>query len=484
MKKKLKKKAKIRRIKKAKRVARKVKVKVKRAAKKTKIKVKRIIRKVRAKRVKKKIIKKHVKRTVKKITVKKVTRHKVLTDFTSANSVFKPKIRVIGIGGGGGSIVSEIGRSLEKASFVVADSDIRVMKKKPGIKYFYFGEEITHGLGTGMNPDIGKEAAHNNREKIKKILEGQDIVILVGALGGGLSSGAAPIFAEISRNLGNITLGIFTTPFKFEGTKKAQISHKAIKSLREHLNAVITIQNERIFKIANEKTSITEAFSMVNKNLIESLESLIDLIYNPGLINIDFADLRTTLKGRGMMAFLNTAEASGKDRSDQVVEKILSNPLFGYNIQPEKVLFNISGGESLSMIEVEKISRVISELNPKAKIIFGISKNAKAKGKIKTTLLTTGPSFSLPEPVIIKKEEKKRVVKKIVEKIKKKEKLIKLPISRVPAPIAVAVANKKESIRRSALEVRKAQDLEESKKLEGESEWEVPAFLRRMRFKT
>lgn len=442
-------------------------------------------RKIQARRIKPKRTKPRRSRPTKKEAV----------DLSSpAAAVFRPKIKVIGIGGGGGSIVSEIGKTLEKTSFVIVDTDIRAIKKKPGIKYFYFGESVTHGLGTGMNPDLAKEAAEKEKERITKLLEGQDIIILVASLGGGLGSGAAPVFAEISRGLDNVTLGIFTLPFRFEGKKKAKISHKALQDLKKHVNALVTIPNERIFKVIDEKTSITEAFSLVNKNLIASLESLIDLIYNPGLINIDFADLRTILRGRGMMAFLNSIEASGKARADEIVEKILKNPLFNNNIKAEKILFNIAGGNNLSMIEVEKISRKIAELNPQAKIIFGISKNQKAKNRIKTTLLITGPST----PIIIKpevKKEKKEVVKpkekkkelKVV-KVKKKKKTVKKPVIKNSIPINVGTmasqpVAKKEMIRRTALEAKKAQEIEESKRMKQEAEWEIPAFLRRMRFK-
>lgn len=448
----------------------------------------------------KKVVKKPVKkvrlikRTKPKI-VKKTIRHKKVIKkpvefLSSVSSVFRPKIRVIGVGGGGGSIVSEIGRSLQKASFVIADTDIRAIKKKSGIKYFYFGEEVTHGLGTGMNPDLAREAAEREKERIVKLLEGQDIVIIVASLGGGLGSGAAPVFAELSKNLGNVTLGIFTLPFKFEGSKKTSISHNAIQNLRGYLNALITISNERIFKIVDEKTSITEAFSLVNKNLIESLESLIDLIYNPGLINIDFADVRTILKGRGMMAFLNTAEASGKNRAEEVMKNITSNPLFNSNVQAEKILFNISGGENLSMFEVDKISRSIAELNPKAKIIFGISKSQKSKSKIKTTLLITGPSFI---PTVSEKKDPVKIIPVREKKVKNHKKIVKkriinIPIIKTSSPIIVSASSnrpvaKKDMIRRNALEVKKVQEAEENKRLSQEAEWEIPAFLRRMRFK-
>lgn len=435
---------------------------------------------------------------------------------------FKTKIKVIGIGGGGGSIVSEIGRSLEKATFVIADTDVRSMKKKSGIRDFYFGQAVTHGLGTGMNPDLAREAAVQEREKINKLLENQDIIILVGSLGGGLASGAAPIFAEASRALGNVTLGIFTTPFRFEGNKKARIAQKALQNLRGHLNAVITIPNEKIFKIIDEKTSITEAFSTVNKNLIESLESLIEMIYNPGMINIDFADVRAILKGRGMTAFLNIAEASGKNRAEEINEKILKNPLISSNLKPEKILFDISGASNLSMLEVDKISRRIAELNPKAKIIFGISKNQKSKNRIKTTLLITGPSIAAPKeekPAFAKamagKEEKPVLVakpaeiKKAVPALKqgdKKEAKRGKPASPRPKtakkkePAAKKIvpkkivsagieekqekpAEKKEMIRRNALEAKKVEEIEESRRIKEDAEWEIPAFLRRMKSK-
>lgn len=460
-------------------------------------------RKVKAVKSRKKAIRKTVKRTARKKVSKKPKKVivKPETFDLSSNSIFRPKIRVIGVGGGGGSIVSEIGRSLEKASFVIADTDVRAIKKKSGIKYFYFGEEVTHGLGTGMNPDLARRAAENEKERITKLLEDQDIIILVASLGGGLGSGAAPIFAEISKNLGNVTLGIFTLPFKFEGSKKSSISHRAINNLRNQLNALITISNEKIFKVVNEKTSITEAFSLVNKNLIESLESLIDLIYNPGVINIDFADVRTTLKGRGMMAFLNTVESSGKNRAEDIASRIFSNPLFNLNIKAEKMLFNISGGNNLSMVEVDKISRAIAELNPKAKIIFGISKNLKAKGKIKTTLLVTGPSYiSVREPEPAKKiipitkkakvsERKKKIKISKKKNIKSnKKQSLSSSVIRTSIPIMVGTSSesmvlKKEMIRRNALEVKKAQEMEENKRLKQEAEWEIPAFLRKMRFK-
>lgn len=436
----------------------------------------------------------------------------------SPESLFKAKIKVIGIGGGGGSIVSEIGKSLKKATFVIADTDIRALKKKSGIKYFWFGQELTHGLGTGVNVDLAKQAAESAKEKISNFFKDQDIVIFIASLGGGLGSGATQVFAQAAREFGGITFGIFTMPFKFEGRNKQRIALNALKLLRSSLNVSLVIPNEKIFKIIDSSTPITNAFSTVNKSLIESLESLIDLIYNPGIINIDFADLRTILKGIGNSAFLNTVEGSGKDRVEKVCESIFKNPLLQNNVfKTEKILFNISGGENLSMFEVEKISSHIASLNPKAKIIFGISKNSKLKNKIKTTILTTGalPGAQVKEgvPKVIpakkigsaKFVEPGKVIKKkisIVKKLKKikivkNKKLVSVvPVAELLVPEIPVLEQKKidinriasepvkKTIRRSGLEIKKAEELQEKKRIDQEKEWEIPAFLRKVKIKS
>ncbi|MEK7124096.1 MAG: cell division protein FtsZ [Patescibacteria group bacterium] len=426
---------------------------------------------------------------------------------------FRAKIRVIGIGGGGGSIVSEIGRSLNKASFVIADSDSRGFTKKSGIKYFPFGENLTHGLGTGLNVELGKEAASQAREKIQKLFEGQDIVILVASLGGGMGSGATQIFAQsLPQNFSGITLGVFTLPFKFEGSNKFKIANKALWQLRDLMNVSITIPNEKIFKIIGNDTPITQAFSMVNKSLVESLESLIDIIYSPGIINIDFADLKAILSGMGSLAFLNTVEVSGKDKTEKAIKAVLNNPLYqSNNFSPAKVLFNIAGGGNLSMHEVDKISSAISEKAPNSKIIFGISKNSQLKNKIRITLLMTGPSLSGKSHAAGNKRQaskklavRKLTIKQVKSKIKTKSKNKKIrtgksassyqvekivstllpvfnerPVSADSRKLSIIGSmQSKKAIRRNALEIRKEQEMEEKKKIEQEKEWEIPAFLR------
>lgn len=427
-----------------------------------------------------------------------------------AQDLFRARIKVVGVGGGGGSIVSEIGKTLKKATFVVADTDARSIKKKSGIRYLLFGQEVTHGLGTGADPEIARQAAISDQEKIENIFKDQDIVIIIASLGGGVGSGATEIFAKMASSCGAISMGIFTLPFKFEGKTKSKIALKSLKELRDMLNVSITIPNEKIFKIIGQSTPITQAFSMVNKNMISSLESLIDLIYNPGTINIDFADLRSILRGKGSVAFLNTIEESGKDRAEQISEKILINPLYNSNnFTADKILFNISGSGNMSMFEVEKISSKISSVNPKAKIIFGISKNSsasKSASKLKTTLLMTGRAFErekdekeekIIDKIELEAKDVKENKKEIVVKKDKKSKERKIEIAPglalpvMPSAIIdkklsiVQVPDKpaKKAIRRSALDVKKAQEQEEEKRLAQEQEWEIPAFLRRVKFK-
>jgi cell division protein FtsZ len=450
------------------------------------------------------VIKKKIVKKVKTGGKKRIVPKEIDVQFP-AQALFKAKIKVIGIGGGGGSIVSEIGRSLEKATFVVADTDMRAMKKKPGIKYLCFGQEFTRGLGTGANVELAKQAAESIRDKMKDIFQDQDIVIFIASLGGGLGSGATQIFAEEAKKFGGITLGIFTTPFKFEGNNKHRISQNSLKVLKEALNVSLVIPNEKIFKIIDETTPITTAFSTVNKSLIDSLESLIDLIYNPGIINIDFADLRTILKGRGNLAFLNTIHESGKDRVEKTCQNVFKNVLLQNNgFKAGKILFNISGDEKLSMFEVEKISSHISSLNPQAKIIFGISKDNKLRNKIKTTILMTDgqanseKELSMQEKpkldVKLEAKPKAEVVKiiknkKIIKKVKKTKPVLELPTQVQSMPTITEIEKidikkspselpAKKTIRRSGLEIKKAEEIQEKKRQEQEEKWEIPAFLR------
>lgn len=436
--------------------------------------------------------------------------------------VKKTKIRVIGIGGGGASIVSELATKVKKASFVAANTDAQALKgASRGTLRFQFGQNLTRGLGTGMNSELATIAAQSEKEKIKKLLSGQDLCIFVACLGGGTGSGATPIFAKISRNLGNISYGIFTLPFKFEGEKKSQLAIEALEKVRPNLNAISIIPNERIFQIIDKNTPLKTALSVINKNLAESLEDLIETIYEPGLINIDFADVKTVFEGRGRLTYLHSAEVSGLSKNEEEIKKILSSPLYPYTIRGAKgILFNIVGEKNIELAEVSQISKAISELvNREAKIIFGVSQKKghdlqQEKGKIKVTILATGCGQRVfPAEETVKKEidqRKKKIRKtktstrktkkkkgksviskrKIKIKIKKEKKrkkrkgkpstTLQKAASEEKTPSEVLTPEKIEvTVRRNALEVKKDIEAEEKELIAEEKKWETPAFLRR-----
>ena len=413
----------------------------------------------------------------------------------------KIKIKVLGIGGGGSSIVSEIAKSLTKISFTAVDTDFRALKRvKKNIKCFPLGKDITYGLGTGMNSDLAQKVAMSEKEKISKILKGQDLVILVSSLGGGVGSGMSPVFAEISQSLGNKTIGFFTLPFKFEGERKYKAALDSLESMKEFLNVHICISSENIFKVVDKNISVQQAFFFVNEILTKNLRELINIIYKPGLINVDFADLREILAKKGKLAFLNTFTVAGEKKVEKTIQGLFSNSLLSCDLVAERILFNITGGKDLKMLEVEGIGKAISKLNPRAKIIFGISEKSNFKNQIKTTLLMIGSekkkyspskSKSKPKPkpkskpkpkpksklkpkvlsrslqVLTKDKEKKLTIKKREEKSKDSSQVKTVPeTKRIP-------------LRRNAIEIKKAEKVEELKKLAQEKELEVPAFLRR-----
>jgi len=467
----------------------------------------------------KKIKKVKTKRRISKKTFKARTKISTKISLLDKKSFLKGpikriKIRVIGVGGGGSSIVSEVSQKIAplgkgKISFVVANTDLKALRKASFQSLrFPFGQNLTFGLGTGMNPQLGRLAAQKEKEKIKKILEGQDLIILVSSLGGGVGSGATPIFAKICQDLGLLTFGFFTLPFKFEGEKKMEIAKNSLKKLKPYLNALSIIPNERIFQVVDKKTPLTSALSVINKNLAKSLEGLLEIIYQPGLINIDFADLKTILAGNdlepsfGKIAYLNTVEVEGQNKVPEAIKKLISSPLYPYSISGvQGILFNIAGEPNLKLAEVNEISQAIfAESEGEAKIIFGISENRKLKDKLKITILATGckTNFISSKEKSVKNVPKERKKQKIkvrsenpIQTEKKKENKVLATRARqsrakggdeatASSTTGAGFFEKTtQKIRRNAIQVKKALQEEEEKILEKEKIWETPAFLRK-----
>ena len=390
----------------------------------------------------------------------------------------KIKVKVVGLGGGGSSIVSEVSSLLKTYSFVACDTDTRTAKKiKKNVKFFQLGQTVLNGMGTGMNTDLAQKIASDEKDKLEQIFAGQDICVLVGCLGGGVASGAGPIFAQAAKNQKCLSIGIFTLPFIFEGEKKMKVAKKAITELKEHLSGIIVVSNEKIFQLTDKKISLKKALSFLNQFFALWLSELLDVVFKPSLVNIDFADLKTILKDRGHTLFFSQAQASGVNRVEDIIKNIFQNNMLSdppKNVK--RVLFNISGGKDLKLKEVELISEEIARLNPKAKIIFGISQINQKKEKIKVVLLAVCED---DKKLKISEENQETVLekKKNNKKLKSPTPPLRLPKRRSGVGGSVAPVSA-EKTRRTAVEAQRAED--EAEKIEWltETDWDVPAFMR------
>ncbi len=426
------------------------------------------------------VTKNKVKKVSKKKIVKKPLALKTKKKVSDDNSTSKTKIRIIGIGGGGGSIISEISTDLSKIDFVAANTDKRSLRDlSRKVKTFHFGNKQTKGFGTGMDPELGKNAASEEKDKIKKLMEGQDVCILVASLGAGTGSGATPIFAKVAKESGCIVYGIFTLPFNFEGLRKMEIAKDSLEETRLHLNAISILPNENIFNIIDKNAPLKEALSIINKNLSESLKGLMEAIYNPGLINIDFADFKTILEGKGKITYLNTDTFDASKGAEDSLKKVINNPFYSYGINGSSgILLNVTGSKKIGLNDVSKISSMISgKAKRNASIIFGISHDDKYGDKIKITILAVGCEA---EEIFSKNNEKKELILK-KKPIKKKKEVLKNKKTEKDNKKKNNDFEDKVEIksRRNALEVKKANEEIEKELLEDEKKWETPAFLRR-----
>ncbi len=400
------------------------------------------------------------------------------------DGVARTRMRIIGIGGGGSNIVSEISQKLQKADFVAANTDAQALKSVGrNTKRFAFGQNLTKGLGCGMDAKLGELAAQEDQERVKKLLEGQDLCVLIASLGGGTGSGAVPVFAQFANDLKNLTVGIFTMPFAFEGEKREQLALDALEKLKPLLNAYVIIPNDRIFQIVEKNAPLRFALSSINKKLSESLEGFIETLFLPGLINIDFADVRALLQGKGRLAYVSSVTASGEDRVKLALDQVLADHLYDYQSKgAERIFFNIAGSKDLKMDEVAQISKKIFEQNPRAKIIFGISSNQQFHRKLRITVFAIGCEGKTAQGQTIAPKIKvlplktKSASKKL--SAKKTKKLEEKPGQSSKEAIPAITAQDPQKQRRNAIEVKKAIDEEIEEFQQEEKKWDIPAFLR------
>ena len=303
------------------------------------------------------------------------------------------RIKVIGIGGGGGNAVNTmISSKLTGVDFIVANTDAQSIEASRASVKIQLGEKITKGLGAGANPEIGRRAALEDQERIRGYLSGADMIFITAGMGGGTGTGGAPIIAKVAREVGALTVGVVTKPFVFEGKKRMGQAEEGIRELKEHVDTLIVIPNQRLLSIAAKTTTMLEAFQKADDVLLQAVRGISDLIITPGLINLDFADVRTVMAEMGL-ALMGAASASGENRAVEAAQKAISSPLLeDISIHGARgVLINITGGPDLCLYEVNEAATMIQEeAHEDANIIFGAVIDERMKDEIRITVIATG----------------------------------------------------------------------------------------------
>ncbi|PIP25121.1 MAG: cell division protein FtsZ [Candidatus Nealsonbacteria bacterium CG23_combo_of_CG06-09_8_20_14_all_36_12] len=347
------------------------------------------------------------------------------------------KIKVIGVGGSGSSAVSRMMRcKLQGVDLIAINTDAQDLHHKKANLKLQIGKTVTGGLGAGMNPELGRAAAEENRGEISEILNGADMIFITCGLGGGTGSGASPIVAEEAKKQGALTIAVVTKPFSFEGTQRTQIAEDGLFSLKDRVDALLIIPNDKLLGIIDSKTSLLSAFWICDEVLRQAVQGISDLIVLPGIINVDFADIKSIMENSGS-ALMGVGRARGKNRAVEAAQAAINSPLLDISIEGARgVLFNVSGREDMTLAEINEAAKVITEVvDPDAKVIFGAVQDERLrKRELKVTVIATG--FEKPAPKNLKIFE---------------------------GPKKIPVAEKKPEIAPAA----------------EEEEWEVPAFLRK-----
>lgn len=381
------------------------------------------------------------------------------------------KIKVIGVGGAGNKVVTRMMESVDRVKgveFVAVNTDKQDLDYSITHRKVYIGKALTRGLGAGMNPDIGRQAAEENRSEIGEILEGSDVVFVTCGLGGGTGTGAGPIVAEIAREKGILTIGIVTKPFTFEGAQRMTIAQEGLNRIKDKVDALVVVPNDRIFSVISKDTPIIKAFSYVDDVLRHAVSAIAELVNTPGIVNVDFADIKTIMKDAGT-TLIGIGLAQGQDRSIKAVNAAINSPLLEFSMEGARgVLFGVAGSKDLKMSEISDVAKVVAQnLDPQAKIIFGAYHDRKLRDKsVKVTVIATGftgmlsrhHSMSIPSLFM---EDKIDVSEKPVAATN-------------PVKFKEEARDRKEKI--IIPEEREGRQREERNEPDS---WEIPAFLRR-----
>jgi len=372
------------------------------------------------------------------------------------------RIKVIGVGGSG---CNAIGRmmscGIKGVSFVAVNTDVQALHNNRASEKIHIGKNLTKGMGAGMNPEIGRKAAEENKKEIQESLNGSDMVFITCGLGGGTGTGAAPIVAEVARESGALTVAVVTRPFSFEGTQRARIADEGLFELKGKVDTLIVIPNDRLLTIIDKKISLLNAFQIVDDVLRQAVQGISDLIIYPGIINLDFADIKAIMQDAGP-AIMGIGRATGDNRAVEAARAAISSPLLEFSIEGAKgILFNVSGGQDIGMIEISEAAKTITETaDPDAKIIFGAVLDEKAKkGEIKITVIATGFTNHIRGNGSQLAIEEKKINSPVIEVERKKLKKEKEQKTHDTDDGAMPTAYKSP--------------------LPEDDEWDIPAFLRK-----
>lgn len=366
------------------------------------------------------------------------------------------RIKVLGIGGSGKNTINHmINSKVKGVEFIAINTDAQDLHNSLSKKKIHIGKNLTRGLGTGMNPELGRKAVEETREEIQEAIKGSDMVFIAGGCGGGTFSGAAPVVAQIAKELGALTVAVTTKPFFFEGQQRLKIAEEAVSELKKSVDAIIIIPNDRLLANVSKETTAKNAFAICDEVLRQAVEGISDLITTPGIINTDFADIKAVMENAGS-ALMGIGTASGEKRAEEAAKGAINSPLLEISIDGAKgVLFSVAGGDDLTMFEIQEAAKIITgSVDQDAKIIFGTVKDEKLKkGEVKITVIASGfPEGSFKKGLFGSQKEDKEENGKIFNTLETKEE-----------------ENKKEK---------------KDDSIDNDDDWgAVPAFLRRSKLK-
>ena len=309
-------------------------------------------------------------------------------------------IKVVGVGGGGGNAVDHmVATSMDSVEFINANTDSQTLRRSQAQTLLQLGESLTKGLGAGANPDIGRQAALEDRDRIADALDGADMVFLTCGMGGGTGTGAAPIIAQLAKEKGILTVAVVTKPFPFEGKKRMEVAQEGISDLATHVDSLITIPNEKVLAVMGKQATLLEAFAQANEVLHNAVQGISELITRPGLINVDFADVRTVMSEMGM-AMMGSATANGDERAREAARAAISSPLLeDINIHGARgILVNVTAGLDMAIGEFEEVGDVVREFaSDEATVVIGTVLDPELKGELRVTMVATGIAAQAPE---------------------------------------------------------------------------------------